>query len=87
VKKLQRDYTIGNVTYHRDILNIKDNGRKVVLCHYPIHEWDGYYNGAIHIHGHTHSNIGVSFREGAYDAGVDARNFEPVTLDEMINWS
>lgn len=67
------------------IYRIKDHKTNLVLCHYPIHEWPGYYKKALHLHGHTHGTIGASFREGAYDVGMDLWNYEPVTLDEILN--
>lgn len=83
-----RHCKIDNVIFHtNDIMEIKDNGRQVVLCHYPLFEWNGFYRNAYHCHGHTHSSIGLSFRERAFDVGVDARNYKPVLLDELINWS
>jgi calcineurin-like phosphoesterase family protein len=37
-----------------DYLEIKDNGRDVVLFHYPIAAYNGYFNGAYHLYGHVH---------------------------------
>ena len=37
-------------------LEIKDNGRNVVLFHYPIEDWNGKYRGYYHLHGHVHNN-------------------------------
>ena len=71
--------------FHEAIHEIKDNGQKIVLCHFPLHEWLGFYHKTIHFHGHTHGTIGASFREGAYDVGVDVRGFEPKTLQEIIS--
>lgn len=44
---------------------IKDEGQKVVLCHYPIAHWDGQMHTpqTIHLYGHIHQ-------------GRDARPFE-----------
>jgi len=75
-----------NVFFHGDLHSINDDGRHVVLCHYPIHEWHNSLRGSIHLHGHCHGNIGLNFKENAYEVGVDARNYEPVTLDEILNW-
>lgn len=30
-------------------------GRDVVLFHYPIEDWNGRYQGSLHLHAHTHS--------------------------------
>lgn len=77
--------SINNMLVHKhQILNIKDQGRRVVLCHYPIYEWPDFYKGAVHLHGHTHGNNGVSFRPGAWDVGIDLWNYHPMTLTELI---
>jgi len=53
---------------------------KLVLCHYPLREWPGYYQGAWHLHGHTHGTLMP--QPGTLDVGVDC--FEgPVELDEL----
>lgn len=71
--------------FHGDIKSVKDGGYDIELCHYPIFEWNRWYRGSIHFHGHCHGNIGTSFRERAYDVGVDCWNYEPVTLEEVLN--
>jgi len=84
IKRAMNGHIISNMVYHRDILLINDDGRDVVLSHYPIFEWAKWFVGAIHLHGHTHSNIGRSFRPRAFDVGVDVWNFKPVTLDKIL---
>ena len=32
--------------------DIMDNGRRVIMCHYPIIEWDGYFRGSYLVYGH-----------------------------------
>jgi len=75
---------IPNVIYHSLIHTVKDDGRKVVLCHYPIYEWNGFYQGVVHFHGHTHGTIGPNFRDNAFDVGVDSQDYEPKTYDEIV---
>lgn len=67
------------------------NQHKLVLMHYPILDWQGMYHGSIHIHGHIHNkgsdyNLN-NFAQGrfAYDCGVDANNYKPVALEEIID--
>ncbi len=73
-------------------LMIEDEGRKVVLFHYPILEWDGYFRGWYHVYGHIHNNDGnfanqllkrEEFRN-AFNAGVDLNDFTPQTLYQLI---
>ena len=68
-----------------DYLKIKDNGRDVVLMHYPIEEWDGFFRGSYHLNGHVHnSDNGLRKIDRRYNAGVDVNDFEPKTIDELI---
>lgn len=78
-----------------DLLVIDDRGRKVVLCHYPIVEWPFYYRGAYHVFGHVHNahkydredNMVMYYmrkEERALNAGCMLNNYEPVTLEELI---
>ena len=61
----------------------KHNKKRVVLFHYPIEEWDGWWGGAVHFHCHTHKPEFVS-AERRGNVGVDATQFRPVKLDEAI---
>ena len=73
---------------HYDKIN--DNGRQVVLCHYPIAEWDGYFKGVYHLYGHVHNNFAnpwykiMGSLKNCYNVGVDVCDYKPVTLDELI---
>lgn len=64
---------------------VRDNKRKVVLFHYPIEEWNGFYRDSIHLYGHVHnSDVGLKQIKNRYNVGVDVNDFEPKTLDELI---
>ena len=70
-------------------LEIKDNGRLVILFHYPILEWDGFFRGAYHIYGHIHNNENktkdiLRTLDRAYNAGIDVNGYTPKTLDQLI---
>ena len=72
----------------QDIANIVVGNQRVILCHYPILEWNGYYRGSIHIHGHIHNNRKGVFNylmtePRALNAGVDIIDYRPVTLKEL----
>ena len=64
-----------------DLHEIAVDGRRVVLCHYPMAEWPGYFRDSVHLFGHVHGNRQVP---GAVDVGVDSWDFRPVTLDEIL---
>ena len=75
----------------KDYAEIKDGDRKVILFHYPMAEWNGYFHGALHLYGHIHNNIENKASQiminipGAYNTGADILNFTPQTLDGVIN--
>jgi calcineurin-like phosphoesterase family protein len=66
-----------------DVMEISALGRKVVLCHYPFEEWNGWHRGAVHLHAHTHS---PEFRsaERRGNVGADAIGFTPIAVDEAV---
>lgn len=39
-----------------EYLEITYNGTLVVMLHYPIMEWNRIHRGAVHVHGHLHTN-------------------------------
>lgn len=66
---------------------IQDEGRKVILFHYPIAVYDKMQYGIYHLYGHIHSNMSLvenKLNNKAFNVGSDVNNYEPVTLDELI---
>lgn len=57
-------------------------GSRLVLFHYPIDEWNGWFRGAIHLHAHTHAPEIVS-APGRYNVGADALGFTPVAMSTI----
>lgn len=68
----------------RGPVHFKDaaTGRKITASHHPQREWDGWWNGAVHIHGHTHANLPSSRR--SLDVGVDNVGYLPLTAAEIF---
>lgn len=71
------------------IEHIKDGSRNVILCHFPIAEWNAMKRGSYHIHGHIHGRMDDTFRfmstrDRALNAGCMINGYEPVTIDELI---
>ena len=70
---------------------VKDNGRDVVMCHYPMAEWNGCRrkkNASYHIYSHIHNRISeisefMRRQEKALNAGCMINGYEPCTLDEL----
>ena len=66
-----------------DYKEINDNGRFVILCHYPLVSWNGMYRNSYHLYGHVHQNI-IEPVTRRYCVCVEVNNYEPVTLNELI---
>lgn len=65
-------------------LEIKDNGRNVVLFHYPIEDWNGKYRGYYHLHGHVHNNEdSLSKKDRRYNVSAEIVDYTPISLDEL----
>lgn len=74
-------------------VNVPVRGRhfRFVLCHYPFAEWNGFYKGAIHLHGHQHNKpvYNEEMRSQKllrYDVGVDANGFYPVSAEQIVSF-
>ena len=52
-KEFNRDL-LQEICYYKEL---KMNKTKIVMCHYPIIDWNGKNNGSIHLYGHVHSMI------------------------------
>ena len=88
-----------SVDYLKKIIDTLDGERhQVILCHYPIYEWDGYHRGTIHVYGHVHNSLGhtpeqdlqlpdiphiFAARGNAFNAGCMINGYAPVTLREL----
>lgn len=69
----------------QDYLVIDDNERKVVLFHYPIEEWEGYFRDSYHLFGHVHNNDKYLKKlNNRFNVSVEKIGYEPCTLDEII---
>ena len=40
-----------------EYLEVKDNGRTVILCHYPIPCFKNHFYGSFHLYGHVHNSF------------------------------
>lgn len=67
------------------IREMKVDGQRITLCHYPMRSWNGSFHGAWHLFGHVHGrmenvNTGLSF-----DVGVDVPDwdYKPVSFEQV----
>ncbi len=68
----------------QDLFTLKHNGRKIVLCHYPLTEWDSSFHGSIHLHGHCHHNLPQDPDRLRQDIGVDGWDWTPVSVEAVF---
>ena len=72
----------------KDYHSFKYNKKKLVLFHYPILEWDGFFNGSIHLYGHVHNTRIQYFNEmlgvRALNVGADMLDYKPISIDEVF---
>ena len=47
-------------------------GQRVIMFHYPIHEWNAMHHGSYHLFGHVHGSKPLHGR--SMDVGVDAHD-------------
>ncbi|MEI0698737.1 metallophosphoesterase [Brachyspira intermedia] len=74
--KFVKDY------YVLDIKEYSNTIKKIVLFHYPILEWEGYYNNTMLIHGHWHKD--KKYHNLAFNAACDIHNFSPLSINEIL---
>ena len=69
---------------------INNQHYKIIMSHYPMVEWNGFFRGSIHLYGHIHNNIQnnaykiMKNIDNAYNVGADILDFTPKTLSEVI---
>ncbi len=71
------------------IMTIKDGDYDVVLCHYPMAQWNGAHRGYWHIYAHIHSGrddpYSYMVQKGtALNAGCMINNYMSVSFKELI---
>ena len=70
-------------------MEIKEDGKKIVLCHYPMAEWNGKTRGSWHIFAHIHAQRNEAYEvmrnmPHALNAGCMLNDFAPATFAELI---
>ena len=76
----------------QDTLTITMAPYRVVMNHYPIAEWDGFFRGNHHIYGHIHDKVNtvapyMAQFETALNASVEVIGYQPVTIHELISYN
>ena len=68
---------------------ISDRGKLIIMCHFPIAEWNKKKSGAYHFYGHIHKSSPevysfMTSQGRAYNVGCMINNYMPCTADEII---
>lgn len=69
-----------------DYLELKINGERIVMFHFPIESWNKRHRSAIHVHGHTHATYDERNKNvpNRFDVGVDSWNYFPVSISQIL---
>jgi calcineurin-like phosphoesterase family protein len=67
----------------KDVYNLRVAGTKIWLNHFAQRAWPAGHHGAIHLYGHSHGSLPDFGR--STDVGVDAWDYRPVHLDEILD--
>lgn len=68
-------------TTQQERMNLKINGDRIVLDHYPGRSWLGSAGGSYQLYGHVHGRSEVW--PNSCDVGVDAWDYKPVSWPEL----
>lgn len=80
------DYNSENLPWDEkfdQITDLKIDGKRIHLYHYPIEEWDGFHRGSLHFHGHIHDKS-LPPKKGRYNLSCEKIYYTPVTLEEIL---
>ncbi|MBU5595589.1 hydrolase [Amphibacillus sp. MSJ-3] len=83
------DFDNSHFEWVRDYYSFKYNKQTIVLFHYPILEWDKFYNNSIHLYGHVHNKKKEYLRNilgtRAINVGVDVNEFYPISIEQVLS--
>lgn len=82
-RQLQKLKEKGIIQDVKESYNVKINGYQFHLSHFPLREWNGFYNNGFHCYGHTHGNLPMFLR--SMDCGIDAIGFTPINYLEVVD--
>ncbi len=72
-----------------NVLEIHDGDKKIILCHYPMVEFNALSKDSWHIYGHLHKRKNDVYElmkknDHALNAGSMINNYSPVSLSQLI---
>lgn len=73
-----------------DLKEIKIEGQKIILCHYPMLSWNQMHRGSWMLHGHSHGTLRTSCKSCSFepgrkmlDVGVDCHDYTPISFSRV----
>ncbi len=63
---------------------LKRGGNTFILNHHPMISWSYKNHGSWHLHGHCHGNRKEDGLHRRIDVGVDAWDYRPINMDDLI---
>ena len=78
-----KDEALKFFVWEKTMHEMKIDGQRIVLCHYPLESWNHSCHGSWHLHGHTHKNLESSEDIKRWDAGVDSNGQFPVSFEQI----
>ena len=69
-----------------ELTKITIDKKEVILCHFPLEEWENMDRGSIHLHGHCHHTkdyTDLNMYARRMDVGMDWEEFRPYNWDEI----
>lgn len=86
------DFDLSLFAWIEDYYELYIEKTKIVLFHYPIFEWNGFYRNSMHLYGHIHNsaykdqnlkNMLKKLGPNIYNVGSDLNNFTPISFDHI----
>jgi calcineurin-like phosphoesterase family protein len=72
----------GLFAWIKDTYELRADGYKFWLSHYAHRRWPSSHHGAFHLYGHSHGDLPGYGR--SMDVGVDAVDYRPISLEEIV---
>lgn len=83
------DFEISHFEWIKDYYSFRYAGIKFILFHYPILEWDNFFENSLHLYGHVHEKEKEYFENTlnsrAINVGVDVNNYCPISIEKIID--
>lgn len=59
------------------------DNQRIILCHYPMREWNKAWRGSWHLFGHVHGRLDSEPFSKSMDVGVDSNHFRPLAFEKI----